>query len=534
MKLKYLLLGALVGVAFTACTNDDEPANVNANQKFAGKYMAVKFVMPGSTTRADSWTNDGGFEEATGDEISVTGAKFLFFDGETQVADIFDTAELDETFSETLNSESKTWNKGDGSIDKQSNMIIVLKNAVKNPTSIVAILNTASVPVTRSTTMTQLLAMNDDYRNDTGANFVMTNSVYKDGDKVIVGTPVESKNICATTEEAAVNPVKIAVEKTVAKVELSNDSGDTDTDKTTKAGKKISVEVKGWWLDNTNPKSFLVKNLESTYTETGSWDWNDTPNFRSYWATSFAPDAYEHGKLSDAIALEESIYALENTDQLNPTQIVVSAQLSVEGEAEGTTIVQYLSERYTQKDFETALYATISTKYFTRSGEGTSTSPYKYDSVKQDALTFTYKTNTATETVQFEGEDLKDYEALVEVSYSGDPLFTQESGSWVPVDLTTAFTSLSRKVHYWLGGQTYYFAAITQNEDIPVTGVVRNHLYKINIKAIEGLGTPIAETASDNEIIPVIPVDNESYISAEILILKYKVITMDIDLDATK
>ena len=60
MKLKTLLFGALVGVAFVACTNDNEPAGVTPvkgdNEVAAvDGYMSLKFAMPGdnAATRAE-------------------------------------------------------------------------------------------------------------------------------------------------------------------------------------------------------------------------------------------------------------------------------------------------------------------------------------------------------------------------------------------------------------------------------------------------------------------------------------------------
>ena len=49
MKLRHLLFGVLAGVAFVACTNDNEPAGVtpvDGNKvATAPKYMTVNFVM---------------------------------------------------------------------------------------------------------------------------------------------------------------------------------------------------------------------------------------------------------------------------------------------------------------------------------------------------------------------------------------------------------------------------------------------------------------------------------------------------------
>ena len=60
-------------------------------------------------------------------------------------------------------------------------------------------------------------------------------------------------------------------------------------------------------------------------------------------------------------------------------------------------------------------------------------------------------------------------------------------------------------------------------------GIVRNHLYKVNINSITGLGTPIANT--DQVIVPVTPPeDKNTYLAADIVILKYKVVEQNVDL----
>ena len=533
MKLSHLLFGLLAGVAFVACTNDDDPAGVTpvngGDEVAATKYMAINFVMPGdATTRA--W--DDTFEAATGDEIAMADAQILFFDGEGQVADPY-TALSDE------------WSNGSGSIDKQHAAVIVLKNAIKDPTSVVAILNApkdqqGNALVTRSTTMTQLKEMTADFRKNPAANLTMINSVYVNGSDVQFAVPVTSDNIKDSESAALGVPVKIAVEKVVAKVTLANESGDTDTDQTSNAGKKISVAVNGWWLDSTNPQSYLVKSLDASYTafgDWGKWTWNDPTNFRSYWANSLAMTAPEHFKLADAVQLANPIYAHENTDQTKKTELVVAATLTVEGNtSEDKSLIKFMSDVYTVDDFETQLYGTISTQYYTRSGD--EETGYTYTSVTKDAFTFNYTT----------GGDLKDYEALVTMTYNNAetaPLYAYKGTT--PV----TFTSPSVKVQYWNNGKTYYHIPIIHNSDIVVNektaateaedgteipatywglfGIVRNHLYKVNITGISGLGTPVADT--NQVIIPVTPPeDKETYLAADIVILKYKVVEQDVNL----
>jgi len=464
------LFGVLAGVAFVACTNDNEPAGVtpvNGGDEVAAVdgYMSLKFAMPGdnATTRADGWTNEDGFLAADADEIAVSGATILFFDGDVQVADPFNTAKYDGTAV----GDGATWTPvADGNIDWTHEAVIVLKNAVKNPTSIVAILNALpeGVTVSRSTTMPQLLALAGDFRKADAKNFVMTNSVYLDAKKKAqIGAPVTADNVQKTADLAKANPVTIYVEKVVAKAKLTNGK-DTDTGVTTKpkagetTGKKISVTVDKWWLDNTNPQSFLVKNLATSYTELGNWSgWNDAANFRSYWATAYGitDDTAEHSEYTKGVALDNVIYAQENTNQDIPTQLVVAATLTVEGAKAGTSIVKYLSEVYTAPDFETLLYGMISEKYFTRTATTTEQgTEYDYQPVPQTAYTFTFATNKKDADVTTpDGKKIEDYEALVSVTcnVAVKDLYTynQETKQGAPVDadaFAADLASIKRKV----------------------------------------------------------------------------------------
>ena len=535
------MFGLLAGVAFVACTNDDDPAGVTpvkgGDEVATTKYMAINFVMPGdATTRAEEgWPEGNGFEAADpATEIAVKDAMILFFDGEGQVADPFTTGFTDG------------WTDGTGSFDKQHAAVIVLKNAIKDPTSIVAVLNSTAnqLSITRATTMTQLKNMTANFRKDTPENFAMINSVYVNGTEVQFAVPATGKTK-DSKDAALADPVKIAVEKVVAKVTLTNGT-DTETEVTTKpkegeqTGKAITVDVDGWWLDSTNPKSYLVKNLATSYDVLGQGEWwKDATNFRSYWATSLemneeGENKPEHFTLTAGKkALADPIYAHENTDQAQPTELVVAATLKVDGNAE--TLVKFMTDVYTQTDFETALYGTISTQYYTRTGDGQQT-PYEYTSVADDKIKIDYKTNTPTAKVKFDGKDIEDYEAVVEMTYTGTEPLYEYAGE------EKEFTPVTVKVQYWVGGKTYYHIPIIHNSGVTVTegtgetakthplyGVVRNHLYKIKINSITGLGTAVANT--NNVIIPVTPPeDKKTYLAADIVILKYKVVEQNVDL----
>lgn len=91
---------------------------------------------------------------------------------------------------------------------------------------------------------------------------------------------------------------------------------------------------------------------------------------------------------------------------------------------------------------------------------------------------------------------------------------------------------------YWKGGRTYFFTSIRHQGFQGLTGtgdsdylfgVVRNHLYKVTLSGIYGLGTPVIEPGKP--INPDRPGDERpSYISARISILPWRVVPQNVSI----
>lgn len=543
MKLKYLLMGALVGVAFTACTNDDEPAvNGPSRSADAKDYVAVKIVMPGdASTRA--WDDDLSTGYAVGSEAedAVTKALFFFMKNGTQVADPYEITAGDNGNMEALEGTIlNPWTDGtEKTIDKLSKVVVVLANKVEDPTEIIAVLNAglSDLKLSKTSTLGDIQAVVADYAAEamtTSGKFVMSSSIY-DEVRTVVGAHVEK--VYKTVEEAkAAASVRIPVERVVAKVEVTTDGATQNTGNSEDATKPsttvsvdgadvtITADINGWWLDNTPSQSLLVKKLDASYTVDGtaldkSW-YDDATNYRSYWAT---PNTGTLNHFAWQTAAGDARYTLENTDQANPTQVVVAATLKVDNKA--VNLVKYMGVLYTQEGFNTELANVLAHKYWTKDGD-------TYKTVGAADIEFTYTKKTDP---QYEAEVTlakKDAAAVWYVKGTGE--------TYSEADPATDFTALKRTVQFWNGGKTYYFVKIVQNDGITVGtgdkahelyGVIRNHWYKITAKSVNGLGTPVPFADDDTTpIIPVIPEDEHSYISAEIAILKWKVVEQNVDL----
>ena len=83
-----------------------------------------------------------------------------------------------------------------------------------------------------------------------------------------------------------------------------------------------------------------------------------------------------------------------------------------------------------------------------------------------------------------------------------------------------------RPAKIWEAGG-YYYLPIAHNSD--VNGLVRNHVYQMNINGITGLGTPVYDPKK--LITPEKPTEDESYISAEIKVLSWKVVNNNVTLN---
>ena len=80
----------------------------------------------------------------------------------------------------------------------------------------------------------------------------------------------------------------------------------------------------------------------------------------------------------------------------------------------------------------------------------------------------------------------------------------------------------------WKSGMTYYYADVKHlgtPGSVSEYGIVRNHCYNITIKGVNGWGTPIYDP--EQQVVPVKPSDKETYISAEINVLSWRVVSYD-------
>ena len=517
MKLKLFMLGALAALAVAACTKDNAPAGTTPGGDevtVAGaSYLKVNFVTPGKlTTRADA--EGDAFEYGTDAENAVTSGTLFFFDGTTQVADPFDLSSL-------------TWDgETTPSIEKASGIVVVLENPLKNPTSVVAVLNASldELGLSKSSTLDEIKAVVKDFATEktTEGKFVMSSSAY-DGAENDVAAKIET--VYDTREAAEAAPsVKVPVERVVAKVDVQEKAdGATMTANTINIDGKeatVTATIDGWWFDNAASTSKLLKDI--TGLEAAD---NDAANFRSYWAKP-VPGTLKHGALKDAKTgaqyVQENVGEAEkdedgNVTFKNATQVVVAATLKVDNKA--VALVKYLGTYYTEAGFATKAINIEAQTYYTKA-EGETTT---YTTVGENDLEVTFTDEVPS------GITLKSYEAYakVEPKDASTKFYVKDATAEDGFKAVDNPTFGAYVVQRWEDGQTYYFVPIKHDADR--AGVIRNHVYKLTVNSINGLGTPIP-FKDVKEIIPEIPVETETYISAEIDILAWKIVKQDVDL----
>ena len=523
----------LASTAFVACTNDVETVENGAVAKGEKSYVSVNIVAPGSVAgRAAASDFLAGTTDEVTDEVKVNDAVFLFLNEDFEgCASPYYTNSL-PTFNDA---------KGTGQ-DKQAT-VLVIDGAKEVPTYLVAILNPvkgAQHGYTATTTLNQLKAEHAAYTTYTNKNFVMSNAVYRaaNGEEV-AATPVTMDYIFSDVASAEAKPLTIQVERVVGKVAVNLNGAaekwtmnneQIDNDET----KQLKLVVTGWDILQNN-ESTLVKNVDLAWNHT--W-WNDLTLKRSYWAKDYIT-AGRNELLVDEMAIpttgfryvEETVSQTANTveaDNVNP-YLVIAGQFVDATTEEPVELVEWRGRKYTMDGYLNFIAGNSKvSQYWTKSGD-------TYTSFSVDLLEMVKDAEDWLASAQLKDASTQFYTCTFNPDGTvkeGTPVEVEE-GETNPV---VAAIAEFGKVQYWNGGYTYYYTPIKhqtvgEGENAQnYYGVVRNHVYDVTIKSITGYGTPVSHP--DNAIeIPEKPVDDNSYLAAEVVILDWKVVKNEVELN---
>lgn len=577
MKLRNYFFGALACLALASCSSDDDA--VDSGQKDGVACIAVKLVMPGTSdvTRADNWnddpdtgtddTNNTYYQEGAGNELVVSNVLFCLFDDSDQltkvvkkVADDFDiqeagTANIEQVFKDAVIVLTD---------EATPKSIVAVLNA---PAALETVINNAAISNMALTNFTQIMGN----LSGCGAEgLVMSNSVYVDGNSVIQATAVAGNIGYGVTEEDAAEeakkkPVTIPVERVLARVHVDENASSISNPGTpiTLQGESTPItiipEIQGWWLDNTNTNSYLIKQLEATYTfvknisgsdMTAGW-WNDKSDFRSYWADAYASSSFGHYTWGSNNSVDK--YCFENTDIDDNTQIVVAAILKKGGVV--VNLIQWGGMSFDGTDAFFEYVAKTLTKYKKLSGS-------EKVAITKDDLELIYNDNSLDVKYDNETKSIKDWQSLLNFK-TGTSYYMNDNAT--PLSASEIIDNLKRDlgtIKYYNGGQTYYFTKIEHEPNYEETdyAIIRNHIYKLTLNSISGLGTPVPNpdddptepdptdptypdptdpngpdtpdpTDPDQPIVPERPEGDHSAISAKVQILKYRVVSQGVALN---
>lgn len=504
MKTKYFFM-ALAAIGMMACSEKDEAPQNNPQAGIGADkgYIAFNLKSADDITRAE-------YENGTADEQAISEATFYFFDASGNAFNInangnyYNVAIADNGGTQAPNIESMT-----------DPVLVVEKYKGQFPAKIAVVVNYKG---------TNSLSLNDLKNNlqaighTDGKNFIMSNSVYANAlGQQVDATELSIDNFQTTADKALDNPVTIYVERINAKVNVV--AGNTAFDTGVEAdGGKVMARVYGWNIIGNQTESYLVKSIDPTWTDEAiGFVWNDTPLFRSYWASKSVTDAVTNNfAYSDLTNTDASAEYLGEQVGARATY-VVAAQLQKE---DGTAleIAQWYGTTYIGEDALLAAVApTLKNKLMKYDGVST------YTSIDDSQLQCVAGLTGA-----------ESYEVKFQLADGVDATnwFSFDGANYTPVADVNAELAKVEPAKIWKDGMTYYYADI-KHLGAPGTtgeyGIIRNHSYQIAINGVKGWGTPVYDP--EKEVVPVKPTDKETYISAEINVLSWRVVSSDVILE---
>lgn len=520
MKTNKLLLGLMAVGALFSCSNDESEFTNPVTGQVETSYITINVNSAHDVTRASDYA------DGDADETKVNKAIFFFFDNAGSpfnVASEIGGTGVNYIVRGNLNGSSST----SENVETITEAVLTIKNNKgANPAKVVAVLNWdySGASIALADLKKELVAEAD----ATGANgFVMSNSVYMSGTEVMDATPITAANISADAADANAVAVQIYVERVAAKVTVESEAADDLYDTgvlNPLSGENFYAKVVGWDINTTLSHSNIVKEINASWTDanTGIAAWNIEGYKRSFWGTSVAAGngvslakSFSWNSLTNVVATPD--YCLENTTGEN-TKVVVKAQIS---KADGTPVevVKFLGEYITVDGLKNQIASALATKFYKYDGASyTGIEPADIELLQAgesgaDSYTVTYKLAAAAEAATWKAK-------------SDDGTTYSDIAA---ADVNTALAALTG-AQIWNDGMAYYYIDVKHlgsAGSVAEYGVVRNHSYVVNVTGITGLGTPVYD--GDNEIEePVTPTDTESFISAQINVLSWRLVSNNV------
>lgn len=559
--LSFVLASALMMTMMSCSSSDDlNGGGADANDK---SYLAIRINNVGSV--AGSRAADD-YAVGTADENHIESVRFYFFnsDGTPYILknDGQSTGKNWLEKSDDLN----TGNKDNPNVSMISNPLLVIEgNTGASPAVMIAVINPKSLDgdklgdgaktldeVKRTSIFSQF------YTTD-NKNFVMSNSTFV-ANGVEKCASVVTGHVATDAKKATDNPVDLYVERVVAKVQPTIDATYATADgrkwekingqDAMKVGvygnNDIYAVVDGWGVADEDGKAELVKQVDTKWNDEylGISVWTSPDYNRCFWTSSVAFAAgtgaegnvpvnhsyndFANHKLTDCAYTLPNAPTSVNADPYASTltKMVLATHLVYKDGADykNAEICQYRGQQYLHvEDVKTAVANNFADYYIKKGDTRTKLQPSDIDfttkatGIKDYQVVATLRTLAADETLQ---------------KKTGT---TEEASSYTDV---TNFQNLMNKETAQIrkDGKAYYFIPIrhlgTDPTKVGYYGIVRNHVYSINIQNMYGFGTPVYDP--DKTIDPTIPSNDATYLAARINVLSWRVVKYNADLDKTK
>lgn len=574
--------GKLISIALLSLAMACSKENVTSNQggSDANQYMAVDIAMSvGSSTKAPSDYRDGSEAEST---VNVKNSIFLFYDayGNFLTSGVISATEgsVDENGNLKL-----TVNNQSGFVEKESKAVIVLGPTRLRPALVLAVLNYDNCNALKTLSLADVHKKVDNKAISTEAGkFTMTNSIYVDGNNVVNATPIAASSVKETKDEALKSPVQIYVEREVAKVNMKAKDGlnkttdgkicfETPNAEYVLNGVKVSarIVVDGWAANAFNTTSYLVKEVPTSWLVTNPFaNWYDEAAKRTFWAQDpnysgseeyvfgrtpeGEPGTYKNVKyLSWNDATQNKVdsynYMYENTtdkasarvnggELANVPTILIAAHVETAktGAAwERQDIYKFGGLFYTDASLrnyaaEQILKGKLYWEYTTAEG-------LKKASVEPSQVKAKFVANVVDNSgsVKVEVEALTAPAEGAKLMKEGEPASVIESANWAKtvediLNGENGFNIAKKELVCFKNGMCYYQVPIKHNQttDDVAYGTVRNHIYELTLSKIAKIGNPVFNPEEKLVLIP--GEEKDYYVSAELKILKWRVITQDV------
>lgn len=360
MKKIYLPLALAATLALGACSNDNVVDNGGSNpiDLSKGGFVKMSLNLPTDNNRGSRAELDDGLDN----EYGIKNAYLVLFEGENK------KSENEATFRGAYELENSDFSNFEAVGDDPNHVTITKRIAFANDTKpqtgnklyALVVLNNNGL-FTVDATKHELTF--DDTKVDAAAyksasnfiNFskalaststdgktpfasnVATNGIFmtnaplctKPGgatDPGAIKTLADVTNNIYTTEAKAKSEpaAEIYVERAVAKVTVQSKSGELEANKAS----KISYKLYNWAVDNTNKKSYIVRQYDNNWNKLYSDKAADANKYRFVWSSPVNPNATDDNKLYRTAFAQDPEYATTTANADNYNRIASNASMS--------------------------------------------------------------------------------------------------------------------------------------------------------------------------------------------------------------